>query len=60
MFPAVISSSCAFMLPVATIPNAVVFATGKIPIRRMAQEGFVLNLLGAIIVSVGCYFFLRF
>ncbi len=60
MFPAVISSSCAFMLPVATIPNAVVFATGKIPIRRMAQEGFVLNLLGAVVVSVGCYFFLRF
>lgn len=60
MFPAVISSSCAFMLPVATIPNAVVFATGKIPIRKMAQEGFFLNLIGAVIVSACCYFFLRF
>lgn len=60
MFPAVISASCAFMLPVATIPNAVVFATGKIPIRRMAQEGIALNIIGAIIVSLGCYFFLKF
>lgn len=60
MFPAVISASCAFMLPVATIPNAVVFATGKIPIRRMAQEGIVLNIIGALIVSLGCYFFLKF
>lgn len=60
MFPAVISASCAFMLPVATIPNAVVFATGKVPIRRMAQEGIALNLIGAVIVSVGCYLFLKF
>ena len=60
MFPAVISASCAFMLPVATIPNAVVFATGKVPIRRMAQEGIALNLIGAVVVSLGCYFFLRF
>ena len=60
MFPAVISASCAFMLPVATIPNAVVFATGKVPIRRMAQEGIALNIIGAVIVSVGCYLFLKF
>ncbi|MDB4756738.1 SLC13 family permease [Mariniblastus sp.] len=60
MFPAVISASCAFMLPVATIPNAVVFATGKIPIGRMAREGVVLNIGGALVVAIGCYFFLRF
>lgn len=60
MFPAVISASCAFMLPVATIPNAVVFSTGKVPIQRMAREGIAINLIGAVIVSVGCYLFLRF
>ena len=60
MFPAVISASCAFMLPVATIPNAVVFATGKVPIRKMTQEGIALNLIGAVIVPLGCYLFLRF
>ena len=60
MFPAVISCSCAFMLPVATIPNAVVFATERIPIRRMAQEGIILNILGAMIIALGCYFFLSF
>ncbi|MEC9092189.1 MAG: SLC13 family permease [Planctomycetota bacterium] len=60
MFPAVISASCAFMLPVATIPNAVVFATGQVPIRRMAQEGIALNIIGALIVSLGCYLFLKF
>ena len=56
MLPAVFSASCAFMLPVATIPNAVVFGTGHIPIRRMVREGIVLNLFGAVTISVICYF----
>jgi sodium-dependent dicarboxylate transporter 2/3/5 len=59
MIPATISASCAFMLPVATIPNAVVFGTGEITIRRMAKEGLVLNLIGAVVVTAVCYFLLR-
>ena len=58
MIPAAMSASCAFMLPVATIPNAVVFGTGEVSVQRMAREGLVLNLLGALIISVICYFLL--
>ena len=58
MIPAAMSASCAFMLPVATIPNAVVFGTGEITVRRMAQEGLVLNLMGASVISGICYFLL--
>jgi len=50
--PAVMSASCAFMLPVATAPNAVVFGTGEIAIERMVREGFAVNVVGAIIVSL--------
>lgn len=59
MLPAVYSASCAFMLPVATAPNAVVFGTGKFSTTRMMQEGFVLNLIGACVISVLCYLMLR-
>jgi sodium-dependent dicarboxylate transporter 2/3/5 len=58
MIPAALSASCAFMLPVATIPNAIVFGTGKIRIGCMAGEGLVLNVLGAGVVSAIIYFLL--
>jgi sodium-dependent dicarboxylate transporter 2/3/5 len=51
MVPAVLSASCAFMLPVATAPNAIVFGSGKVRIRDMARAGFVLNLIGAVVIS---------
>ena len=47
------------MLPVATMPNAVVFGTGEVSIKRMAREGLVLNLAGAVIVTFVCYIFLK-
>lgn len=50
MLPAVLSVSFAFMLPVATAPNSIVFASGKIPIRTMLRCGFVLNLVGVLVV----------
>lgn len=56
MVPAAMSASCAFMLPVATAPNAIVFGTGKIPIARMAREGLALNFIGAIVITLVCYF----
>ena len=55
MVPAAMSASCAFMLPVATAPNSVVFGSGLITTSRMAREGFALNLLGALVISVVCY-----
>lgn len=51
MAPAAMSASCAFMLPVATAPNAVIFGTGRVLISRMVREGFVINLLGAAIIA---------
>jgi len=54
MVPAVLSASCAFMLPVATAPNAIVFGSGKVRIREMARAGFVLNLIGAVVITTVC------
>jgi sodium-dependent dicarboxylate transporter 2/3/5 len=55
MLPAALTASCAFMLPTATTPNTVVFSAGQFPIRRMAAEGFVLNLVGVVVVTVASY-----
>ena len=54
MIPAAMSASCAFMMPVATAPNAVVYSTGQIPMRRMNLEGVLLNLLGAVVITTIC------
>ncbi len=58
MLPAALSASCAFMLPVATAPNAIVFGTGKIAVTDMVREGFMLNLIGAGLITGVCYFIL--
>ena len=51
MIPAAISASCAFMLPVATAPNAVIYGSGRVTVRQMMTEGLVLNLIGAVIIT---------
>ena len=58
MVPAAMSASCAFMLPVATGANAVVFTSGHVPIRAMVREGLMLNLLGAAVLSTLCFLLL--
>jgi len=60
MIPATISASCAFMLPVATPPNAIVFGSGYIKIKEMAKVGIVMNLLGILIVTLATYFLGRY
>lgn len=55
MVPAAMSASCAFMLPVATAPNTVVYGSGLVTTSRMAREGFLINLLGAAVISSVCY-----
>ena len=51
MVPAALSASCAFMLPVATAPNAVVYGTDQVTVRDMVREGFALNLIGAVVIA---------
>jgi sodium-dependent dicarboxylate transporter 2/3/5 len=58
MVPAAMSASCAFMLPVATGPNTVVFSSGVVSTARMAREGILINLMGVVIISSVCYILL--
>ncbi len=55
MIPATMSASCAFMLPVATAPNAIAYGTGRLHISEMAREGFALNIIMGFVVSTVCY-----
>ena len=55
MIPATLSASCAFMMPVATPPNAIVFGSGRIRISEMARVGLFLNIIGVIIITVLFY-----
>ncbi|MDB4667234.1 anion permease [Akkermansiaceae bacterium] len=55
MLPAALSASCAFMLPVATAPNAVVFGTGYLTVPKMMREGVVLNLIGVVVIAFYCW-----
>ena len=54
--PAAIAASCAFMLPVATPPNAIVFGSGYVTIPQMVKSGFGLNILGIILTVALTYF----
>lgn len=54
MVPAAMSASCAFMLPVATAPNTIMFSTGRFTTQIMAREGLVLNLLGVVVITTVC------
>lgn len=53
--PTALAASCAFMLPVATAPNAVVYATGQVTIAQMVNAGFKLNLIAIVIITVLSY-----
>ncbi len=55
MVPATLSASCAFMLPVATPPNAIIFGTEMVSIRRMIRTGLWLNLVGALVITAAIY-----
>ncbi|XP_058489520.1 solute carrier family 13 member 2-like [Solea solea] len=52
MFPCTISASLAFMLPVATPPNAIAFSYGNLKVIDMAKTGFILNFVGVITVNI--------
>ncbi len=55
MIPAAISASCAFMLPVATPPNAIVFSSGSVTMTGMVRVGVLMNLIGVVLVTLIVY-----
>jgi sodium-dependent dicarboxylate transporter 2/3/5 len=55
MIPATLSASCAFMLPVATPPNAIVFGSGEVKMADMMKVGIVMNLIGVVLITTMIY-----
>jgi sodium-dependent dicarboxylate transporter 2/3/5 len=58
VIPAAMAASCAFMLPVATAPNAIAYGTGEIEIKTMVKEGAVLSFIISSMLAMVCYFLL--
>ena len=59
MIPATMAASCAFMLPVATAPNAIAYGLGGIKIGDMVREGAVLSFVISVVIGLVCYGLLR-
>ena len=57
MIPATLSASCAFMMPVASPTQAIVFGSGYVTIRQMARAGIWFNLLGIVVVTAAFFLF---
>jgi len=60
MVPATIAASYAFMLPVATPPNAIIFSSEKVKISEMIKAGFVLNIIAVVVITTMFYLFGQF
>jgi sodium-dependent dicarboxylate transporter 2/3/5 len=56
MIPATLSASCAFMMPVATPPNTIIFGSGRVTIAEMARVGLAINLIGVLVISLVFFF----
>jgi len=55
MIPATLSASCAFMLPVATPPNAIIFGSGEVTMGDMMRVGIIMNLIGVVLITAFIY-----
>lgn len=51
LIPAALAATCAFMLPVGTPPNAIVFGSGVVTIGQMARGGLLLNVVGVVLIT---------
>lgn len=58
MVPAAMAANCAFMLPVGTPPNAIIFATNRISLRDMIRVGFIINVFVLILIILAAYYLL--
>ena len=58
--PFVLAASCAFMMPIATPPNAIVYSSNKFKISFMASNGFFINLISVTVISLYVFFFNNF
>jgi sodium-dependent dicarboxylate transporter 2/3/5 len=58
MLPATVSASCAFMLPIGTPPNAIVFSSGILTMGDMVKRGLLLNLAGVVLMTLATLFYL--
>ena len=58
MVAVTLSASCAFMLPVATPPNAIVFGSGYLRIPDMVKKGFLMNIISILLITLVIYYYL--
>ena len=58
LVPITIASSCAFMLPMATPPNAIVFASGYVKVSEMVRAGILINILSILLLILMYKFFI--
>lgn len=60
MIAVTLSASCAFMLPVATPPNAIVFGSNYLKVSDMVRKGFLMNVISIIFITLAVYFFMPY
>jgi sodium-dependent dicarboxylate transporter 2/3/5 len=60
VIPATIASSCAFMMPISTPPNAIVYSSGHIRMKEMMRAGILLNLVAVLVLTAVTYFLVPF
>jgi len=56
--PVTLAASCAFMMPISTPPNAVVYSSGYVSVKQMMRAGFWLNIISIAVITLICYLIL--